>query len=73
MIIDSFKIELMLADIGMTRADCSKRAGISRQNFSKILKRGTCLEATAGKIAKALGVPVSEIAKDRRLMGQEKK
>ena len=56
------KIELILAENGMTKADLSKKSGIARQNISTILSRGTCSPKTAGKLAAGLGVPVAEIA-----------
>lgn len=62
--IDSIKIKLLLAEIGITQTDLSSICGVSRQNISTILMRGTCSCATAGKLAKALGIPVREIIKE---------
>ena len=59
--IDRFKIETILAEKGLTRANLSKSCGISRQSISTIVRRGTCEPKTAGKLAAGLGVPVSEI------------
>lgn len=56
-----WKVEAMLARDGVTRAELSKRSGISRQSVSCILQRGTCSTVNAGKIARALGVDVTEI------------
>ncbi len=61
MIINTTKIETMLAEQGMTKAAYAANCGISRQNVSTIIRRGTCEPKTAGKLAKGLGVPVSEI------------
>lgn len=55
------KIKIILAERDMTRAALAEACGISRQNVSTILTRGTCEPRTAGKLAKGLGVPVSEI------------
>ena len=55
------KIETILAETGMTKVDLSKLCGISRQNISTIVRRGTCAPKTAGKLARGLGVQVSEI------------
>lgn len=59
--IKSQKIETILAEKGLTKVDLSKLCGISRQNISTIVKRGTCAPKTAGKLARGLGVQVSEI------------
>lgn len=56
-----WKVEAMLARDGVTRAELSKRSGISRQSVSCILQRGTCSTVNTGKIARALGVDVTEI------------
>lgn len=62
--LDKHKILQILAERGMTRAALAKACGISRQNISTILTRGTCEPRTAGKLAKGLDVPVSEIVKE---------
>ena len=54
------KIDLIMANKGLTAVEVSKRSGISRQNFSTIKLRGTCTAPTAFKIAKGLGVDASE-------------
>ena len=59
--IKSQKIETILAEKGLTKVDLSKLCGISRQNISTIVRRGTCAPKTAGKLASRLGVQVSEI------------
>ena len=62
--IDSIRIKLLLAEQEMTQTDFSVKCGVSRQNISTILLRGTCSAVTAGKLAKALGVSVREIIKE---------
>lgn len=59
--INAYKIKMILAEAEMTRADLAAKCRVSRQSISTILTRGTCELRTAGKIAKALGIPVSEI------------
>ena len=59
--INTNKVMLILAEQGMTKAALAERSGMARQNISMILGRGTCEPATAGKLAKGLGVPVAEI------------
>lgn len=55
------RIEEILADQGMTRKRLAELCGISAQNISTIIGRGTCRPATAGKLARGLGVPVKDI------------
>lgn len=62
--IDTKKVALFLAEQELTKTALAERSGMSRQNISTILGRGTCEPATAGKLAKGLGVPVAEIVKE---------
>lgn len=62
--IDVNKIKIILAEREMTRSALAALCGISRQNISTILTRGTCEPKTAGKLAKGLGIPVDEIIKE---------
>lgn len=59
--INAIKIETRLAELGITKAEMAKRCAMSRQNISTIVLRGTCEPKTAGKLAKGLGVEVSDI------------
>ncbi len=61
MTINTIRIETMLAEHGLTKAAYAESCGISRQNVSTILRRGTCEPKTAGKLAAGLGVPVADI------------
>lgn len=61
MTINTQRIETMIAEQGMTKAAYAEKCGISRQNVSTIMRRGTCEPRTAGKLATGLGVPVSAI------------
>ena len=56
--IDSFKIKLLMAEQEINQSILAERCGISRQNISAMLGRGTCSIAKVGKIAKALGVDI---------------
>lgn len=62
--INAIKIETRLAELGITKAELAKRCGMSRQNISTIVRRGTCEPKTAGKLAVGLGVPVTDIIKE---------
>lgn len=64
MTINKARIELTLAEKGWTRAELARRCGISAQNVSTILRRGTCEPKTAGKLAAGLGAPVAEIIRE---------
>lgn len=59
--ISRVKIEALLAEYGWTKTVYSEKCGVSRQNISTIVLRGTCEPKTAGKLAAGLGVPVAEI------------
>lgn len=61
MTINAIKIETRLAEMGITKAVLAERCGVSRQNISTIIRRGTCEPKTAGKLAMGLGVDVVEI------------
>ena len=59
--INATKIELLRAEQNLTNAALAERCGISRQNISTIVRRGTCNPITASKLAAGLGVPVQDI------------
>ena len=62
--LNTTKIALILADREMTRAALAEQCGLSRQNISTILTRGTCEPKTVGKLAKGLGIDPAEIIKE---------
>ena len=62
--LNTTKIALILADREMTRAALAEQCGVSRQNISTILTRGTCEPKTLGKLAKGLGVNSAELIKE---------
>lgn len=59
--VNSIRIEALLAEKGMTKADLSVKSGVSRQSLSTIIRRGTCEPRTVGKIAAGLGVHVDKL------------
>lgn len=59
--VDSVRIETMLAEREMTKRRLSTLCGISAQNLSTIIRRGTCTPKSAGRIAKGLGVSVEAV------------
>lgn len=62
--INTTKISLILAEREMTRSSLAELCGVSRQNISTILTRGTCEPKTVGKLAKGLGIDPVEIIKE---------
>lgn len=62
--INSIKIKLLMAEQEINQSILAERCGISRQNISTMLARGTCSIAKVGKLAKALGVDALEIIKE---------
>ena len=61
MTINDTKFNIALANSGLTIGEAAKRAGISRHRFSLILNQKRSTPQAVGKIAKALGVDVTEI------------
>lgn len=62
------KFYLNLSAIGIAKArqnindrELAKRSGLSTTSIATILKKGKAKDTTAGKLAEALGVDVSEI------------
>lgn len=62
--LDSTRIEVLLAEQGLSKAKYAEKCEISRQTVSTVLRRGSCEPVTAGKLANGLGVPVSEIVQE---------
>lgn len=62
--IKSQYIDTLLAERGLSRRAFSVICGISAQNISTIIRRGSCNPATAAKLAKGLHVSVADIAKE---------
>lgn len=55
------KIEILIAEQGITRTQLAEQSGLARQNLSTIIRRGTAEPRTVGKLAKGLGVDVADI------------
>lgn len=62
--INGLAIKKAMAKKQLTSAELAERMGMSRQNLSAVLMRGTCSIINAGRIADALGVPFEEIVKE---------
>lgn len=59
--INVVRIETILAERGMTKSAFADTCGVSAQNISAIIRRGTCEPRTVGKLASGLGVSVADI------------
>lgn len=62
--INAYKIKALIAEMGINRSEFAEKAGVAVSTFCNILIRGHCSLKNIGKIAAALGVPVSEIAEE---------
>ena len=58
------KVQLLMAKKCMNPYDLCSAAEISYASYRRIMVNGGCKIATLGKIAKALGVDVTEILED---------
>jgi Plasmid maintenance system antidote protein len=59
--ISKYKISFVMAEKDLMQKDVAELAGMSRGNLSNLINGKNCRPRTAFKIAKALGVDVSEI------------
>lgn len=59
--IDTTKLSILCIRKGWNTMQLAEKAGITRQTLSTVKGRGTCAMGTAGKLAKALGVDVTEL------------
>lgn len=61
MTLNTTNLQIRQGELGLTNAALAARCGMSRQNVSTVIRRGTCTPVTAAKLAKALEVPVADI------------
>lgn len=61
MTINDTKFEIALANSGLTMGALAERAGLSRQRIHAILNSKKATPQAVGKVARALGVDVTEI------------
>lgn len=62
--IDKKAIECEKARQGLNNTQLSEKAGLPLGTLQNVLNRRKCLPVTAGKIAKALNVDVTELLED---------
>ncbi len=58
------KLEIAMARAELNRDTLAKKANMPIHTVCNVYTRRTCKPATAGRIAKALGVDVTEIIED---------
>lgn len=61
MTINDAKFEVALANSAMNKSELAERAGMTRQRLCVVLNSKKITPKSAGRIAKALGVDVTEI------------
>lgn len=59
--IDDRKFSIALANSGLTIGEVAERAGMSRQRFYMVLNSKRATAQAIGKVARGLGVDVTEI------------
>lgn len=64
MTINNKKFDIALAESGLTMAELAERAGLSRQRINTILNSKKVTPQAVGKVARGLGVKVTEILED---------
>lgn len=62
--ISRHQIQMLMAVGGWKTKSLAEKIGVQPNNLSTIINRGTCRPETAARIAKALGVDVTEIIKE---------
>lgn len=62
--VDKGKLEIAMARAELNRNTLAEKADMPVPTVCNVYSRGTCKPATAGRIAKALGVDVTEIIED---------
>ena len=59
--INNTKFEIALAESGLSMGELAERAGLSRQRIHTILNSKKATPQAVGKVARGLGVKVTEI------------
>lgn len=62
--INSEKIKLFYAQLGLNQKDFAEKANLSRQGLNQILAKGSCKGESLIKIANALDVEPKELIKE---------
>ena len=62
--ISKMKLEIAMARLKMNRDDLVKKTGMPAPTVYNVYSRGSCKPATAGRLAEALNVDITEILED---------
>lgn len=62
--LSKLKIDIAIANSGYSMQELAKRAGVSRQRWNVLTNQKETRPVSAGKIARALGVDVTELLED---------
>lgn len=62
--LDKRKIQIFMARKSMKQKELAESAGVSRQTISYVMNGRSCRPEIAGRIARILGVDVTEILED---------
>ena len=60
--LDSTRVRVLMAQLGITHTELAERAGITRQTLSAVMHGKSCTPRTVGKVA--AGVEVADIVKE---------
>ena len=58
------KINIRLAELGLTKVELCRSCGMMPNNLARIMRRGSCEPKTIGRLAQALNVPVEELLEE---------
>ena len=58
------KVNIAIANSGLTKKELAEKAGCSRQRFMTILNQRELTPLAVGKVAKALNVDAADIVED---------
>ena len=59
--ISASRVEMEMARRELQLSELARLSGVSKQNLSQIIRRGSCYPKTAGRLARALDVDISAI------------
>ena len=62
---DKYKVELLMARRGLSKADIIQASGIAASTFTRAMNGDSVKPDTFGKIAKAFDVDVTDIIEDK--------
>lgn len=62
--LDLNKVNIAIANSGLTKTEIAKKAGYSRQRLMMVLNQRELTPLAVGKVARALGVDSKDIVED---------